>query len=65
MLKEKKVFAQSGMNLDTDARSLPPNHYGYALNILSNNSNGSNLGCIETAKATPLFLLDLVLEQTR
>lgn len=59
MLKEKKVFAQSGMNLDTDVRSLPPNHYGYALNILSNNSNGSNLGCIENRKGNTLISFTL------
>ena len=59
MLKEKKQFSQSGMNLDTDARSLPPNHYGFALNVLTNNSNGSNLGCVENRKGNVLVNFDL------
>lgn len=54
MLKEKKIFAGGGMDLDTDTRYTKPNMYGYALNCLANNSNSSNVGCIENRKGNTL-----------
>jgi len=54
-MKERKIFRKSGMQLDTDARDFKLNDYGYALNILADNSNQSNEGCIENRKGNTLI----------
>jgi hypothetical protein len=50
MLKEKKIFVGGGIDQDSDLRYLKPNMYRYALNVLTNNSNDGNVGCIENRK---------------
>lgn len=47
------------MDLDSDERNIAPNAIRYGLNILTNNSNASNSGCIENRKGNRLITFTL------
>lgn len=59
MIKDKKIFAGSRLDMDSDKRNLPATSYSYAMNCLTGAAEGANLGCVQNRKGNTLVNITL------